>query len=100
MEAMISKAEHDAIVLEKQGQINALKHRLQQLERLFFGAKSERYIPATAPEQMTLFEQGAQPDTEPVEKQKITYERSKKKKPHPGRLPLPDHRLIILRSGA
>ena len=85
---MISKAEYDAAMLEKDGQINALRHRLEQLERLIFAAKSERFAPASPPEQMELFEGGA--GAVEVEKQKITYER-RKQTAHPGRLPLPDH---------
>ena len=87
---MISKAEYDAAMLEKERQINALKFRLEQLERLIFAAKSERFVPVSAPEQMELFEQAASASTEEVEKQKISYQRTKKKA-HPGRTKLPDH---------
>jgi hypothetical protein len=55
MEATVSKAKYDAAI----AQINALKHQLDQLRRLIFASKSERFAPASAPEQMELFEQGA-----------------------------------------
>lgn len=90
VEAMISKAEHDAALAEKQGQINALRHELDQLKRLIFAAKSERFSPVSPPEQMELFARGTDAGAEEEAKQTITYER-KKKKAHPGRLPLPDH---------
>ena len=86
MEATVSKAKYDAAI----AQINALKHQLDQLRRLIFASKSERFVPASAPEQMELFEQGADAGAVEVEKQKITYERKKGKK-HPGRTPLPEH---------
>ena len=68
----------------------SLRHRLEQLERLIFAAKSERMAPATAPEQMALWDEGTNADAEEVEKQTVTYQR-KKKSAHAGRQPLPDH---------
>ena len=95
MEATVSRAEHEAAIRQKQGQIDALRHELAELKRLIFGAKSERFVPATAAaaEQMALWP--PQVDTEePVEpaKERISYQRRKTKaKPHPGRTPLPEH---------
>lgn len=90
MEAVVSKAEYDKL----EARYNALEHRFEQLLKLVHGFKSERFVPASAPEQMELFEGGADVldsvGTEEVEKQEITYERRKKKK-HPGRTKLPDH---------
>lgn len=95
MEATISKAEHEAILAEKDARINALQYRLAQLERLIFSSKSERFVPKSLPEQLELFEEQKKEAVDAVaeqeEKQKISYERSKKKKAHPGRLPLPSH---------
>jgi hypothetical protein len=90
MEMTVSKAEYDAAIAKKDGKINALQYKLDQLRRLIFASKSERFVPASAPEQMELFEQGADAGAVEVEKQKITYERKKGKK-HPGRTPLPEH---------
>ena len=98
MEATISRAEHDAAMRQKQGQIDALRHELAELKRLIFAAKSERFVPAApVAEQMALWDQelphddaacgGGQPATE-----KISYERRRKaKQSHPGRTPLPQH---------
>lgn len=74
---MIPKAVYDAALAEKQEQIDALRHELDQLKRMLFGAKSERIAPAFAPD---------------AEKETITYQRKKRPaKPHPGRAKLPDH---------
>lgn len=89
MEAMISKAEHEAALAEKQGQINALRHELDQLKRMIFAAKSERFAPALAPEQMELFEGAAAGAVEVEKSEEISYTR--RKKPHPGRTKLPDN---------
>ena len=86
MEEMISKAKYDDL----EAKYHALQHQLDQLRRLIFASKSERFVPASAPEQMELFEGGGDAGAEEVEKQKITYERRKKKK-HPGRTKLPEH---------
>lgn len=75
-----------------------LQFRLEQLERLIFGQRRERFIPQdAAAEQLSLF-QGEAPDLALViepdapEKQVVTYERDKPSgKPHPGRNKIPDH---------
>ena len=69
-----------------------LRFQLQQLNRLLFGAKRERFIPNKDENQMTLpFE--VETDLPPKKQQEvITYVREKKNRVnHPGRLPLPDH---------
>jgi transposase len=86
MELTVSKAEYD-ILLAK---YNALEHRFEQLLKLIHGSKSERFAPASAPEQLALFDTVADAGAVEVEKQTITYER-KKSKVHPGRTALPDH---------
>ena len=48
------------------------------------------FTPASAPEQMELFERGAASGTAEETKKQITYNH-KKKKAHPGRTPLPEH---------
>ena len=100
MEATVSRAEYEAAIRQKQGQIDALRHELDQLKRLIFGVKSERFVPATAAaaaaaaEQMALWPPLQADPEEPAEpaKERISYQRRKTKaKPHPGRTPLPDH---------
>ena len=82
----ISKAEYDSLL----GQIALLKHQFAELQRMVFGAKSERFI-APIPNQPTLFEI---PEPEVIEKPKeeITYNRSRPEpKNHPLRLELAAH---------
>jgi len=90
MEAVISKAEYNAQIARRDEQIATLRHELDQLKRLIFAAKSERMAPASAPEQMALWDDEEKAGAEEVEKQTITYKR-KKKSAHAGRQPLPDH---------
>ncbi len=86
----ILRSEYD----QMQAQNLHLMHRLSQLERLVFGRKSERFV-ADSPMagQPTLFSELAAPVVEAeAEKEKIAYERSKRKgveKLHPGRNELP-----------
>ena len=80
----------DEIIAQKDAKIASLEFRLKQLERLIFGAKSERTVSVEHPQQPTLF--GSLQDSTSVEETKsetITYNRTKKK--HPGRNPLPDN---------
>lgn len=69
---------------------NALEFRLLQLEKMIFGAKSERHVSAQHPDQLELFEIDEQePIEQPIEQ--ITYSRKKSTSKHPGRNPFPDH---------
>ena len=92
----VSQADYAAL----RQQNAALRHELDQLKRLLFGAKSERFIPTTPPEQMALWEE---PKTETAAamasvsaaapEQQISYlrRRAAAKKAHPGRAGLPAH---------
>ena len=98
MGAMISKAEHDvmcskydAALHEKDEQINALKHQLEELKRLIFGRKSERFAPAEQPEQLALWGENAGAVQEQEEQTETYKRRKRKRKPHPGRAPIPGH---------
>lgn len=78
-------------LIEKQTrQIEGLKHELSQLKRMIFGQKSERFE-APPDEQQALELFPGQHDTVglQVEKERITYDRRKRKKGH-GRNPIPD----------
>jgi transposase len=71
-----------------------LGFRLAQLERMLFGSKRERFIPQEHPAQLSLDFDVAEAviDAQIQEdKQRISYERKKVRKPHPGRGILPSH---------
>jgi transposase len=74
---------------EKESRITKLEFELGQLRRMIFGAKSERFVPASHPSQLNLLEEPAseiaQPETIIVDK----HERKKKKEKPPVRQPLP-----------
>ena len=97
------EAEKGRIELEKQriesdkqrveSELLYTKYQLDQLRRLIFGYKRERFNPNLAHGQMVLpFGVPEFVDQKPEETEKITYSRRKKNRNnHPGRLPLPDH---------
>jgi transposase len=68
-----------------------LQHELDNLKRMIFGSKSERFVPSD-PGQLGLFGQNQPEPPEPV-KETITYERNKasESKQKPVRLALPAH---------
>src|SRR5210317_464201 len=77
---------------ETQFQLEDTKFQLDQLRRLYYGSKRERFVKDADENQMTLpFE--VPEETEPEKQQEtISYTRTKaKRENHPGRLPLPDH---------
>ena len=82
----VSKAEYDALKAD----YAALKHELEQLKRLIFGSKQERFVPEQVPEQLALeLGQESVAEQSQAETATITYQR--RKKPHPGRTKLPDN---------
>jgi transposase len=78
--------------------IQSLEHELQQLKKMIFGSKQERFIPATGnnPAQLLLDIQAEQSavvkitDVKKIEYTKVTTEVTVKKE-HPGRHQLPGH---------
>ena len=75
-----------------ESRLSQIQFDIDQMKRLLFGAKRERFVKNQDENQMTLpFE--VEPENEPEKQQEtITYVRSKaKRENHPGRLPLPDH---------
>lgn len=70
---------------QTQDQVSLLKNELEQLKRLIFGAKSERFVPDGNEAQLTLFEEA------PVEEatEEIVSAHSRKRKPV--RQALPEH---------
>lgn len=89
----VSKAEYDAMIVPKDGKINALQYQLDQLRRLIFAYKSERFAPASAPEQLTLWDGdlGADAGAKEVKTQSVAAHERKVKKVHPGHTKFPNH---------
>lgn len=68
-----------------------LKHQFEQLKRMIFGTKSERFVPDSLPGQLSLDLNIEQAEQAPVPTEKISYDRKKHRPinitPH-GRLPI------------
>jgi transposase len=69
-----------------------LQFQIDQMNRLLYGAKRERFISNTDENQLSLPFDVPQEEAPEKEKEVITYVREKnKRKEHPGRLALPSH---------
>ena len=100
-EAVISKK--DIVLSEKDSAIQKLTQNVEylafqndQMRRLIFGSKRERFIPEVHPDQLTLsFEEEVTAVSKAVKEEqeqvRIEYQRKKVRKEHPGRMQLPDH---------
>ncbi|MDD7888323.1 IS66 family transposase [Flavivirga sp. 57AJ16] len=88
----ITKKQHE-FFLNQQKEIDLLKHQLAELQRMLFGAKSERFAPASEGQlSLSLDITVSEPQAEEV--QDIAYQRKKVKKAPkkiPVRLPIPSH---------
>ncbi|MBP8790384.1 MAG: IS66 family transposase [Breznakibacter sp.] len=96
-------ADKDAVISEREKTINKLdgdvaylKFQNEQMRRLIFGSKRERFVPQIHPDQLTInFEpQVAEIEAAVLEERKkirVEYERKASKKQHPGRMSLPGH---------
>lgn len=93
---MVPLADYQKLELE----VQELKQRLAWFERMMFGRKSERFVPAQETEgQLQMVFEGEQvQETEQTVRQAIeAYERNvalkkeKNRPPHPGRMPIPAH---------
>ena len=80
---------------EADEKIAALKSQLAELQRLIYGAKSERYVPEIAAEQLSLFEQQRQELLEQYTQLVGAHERKVKPKKKPARLKLPTHLKVV-----
>lgn len=90
--------DYKSLYEESQVSIASLKHELDQLKKMIFGSRHERFIPATGnPSQLQFAiesEQIAQCNI--IDSQKISYTKTtaqvtETKKDHPGRMKLPEH---------
>jgi hypothetical protein len=84
----ISKKELEKLTAER----DEFKRQLNELKRMLFGSKSERFIPVTE-EQLSLFEDLIEKTEKELEKHTIVYQRekAKKQKEQPIRSALPAH---------
>jgi transposase len=93
----MSKALEEQTREELIATVGQLQFRLNELERMIFGRKSERFVPSVpsaAPLQMGLFGDLASAEESTPVKEQLTYERKKPKAKnanHPGRNELPAH---------
>jgi hypothetical protein len=75
-------AENEALIAKNRDltlKIADLSHQLEQLKKLIYGRKSERFIPAVDSNQLSLFgDVVAVEQEEAPAKETITYERAKK----------------------
>ena len=71
--------------------VGTLYHENQNLKKLIFGARSERFIPEAPPEQISLDFGAPEAEKEEPATETITYEREKNSKSKPSRQPIPAH---------
>jgi len=93
-EELITKLDQTKANLDQAEAKNiVLQARLDQLHRLLFGTKSERFVPEEIANQLKLELGEVGKAQDPPEEQKIEYTRKKPKKKsrHAGRQPLPEH---------
>lgn len=89
--------EQAALIKDLLGQIEVLKMQMQQMQKMIFGSKHERFVPDSNPQQLSLnINTGAIEQSSVISAKKITYTRTSSLKEntsavHPGRLKLPDH---------
>lgn len=86
------KAENAALLQR----VQLLQFQLNQLQRVVFGTKSERFVPGASPEQLPLFEGAAPPEAAPAATV-ASHERRRRKAPSRGELPahLPRVEIIL-----
>ena len=81
----------DALIDNMQSRIDQMQFQIDQMNRLLYGAKRERFVHDTDDKQLSLPFNVPEEEAPEKERETITYVRSKEKKQHPGRLPLPSH---------
>lgn len=100
-------AERDSVIAERDSEISklttdldAIRFQNDQLRRMIFGAKRERFVSDVDINQLSIeFEPKAVEIEEAVKAERelivVAYERKKPKKQHPGRLALPSHLPVV-----
>ena len=93
----LPKSEYDALLSQNANyvtEIEYLKHELDKLRRMIFGARSERFVPVIVPGQLSLGLEMEVLAPPAPETETITYTRKKQNQSEVvghGRLPLPSH---------
>jgi transposase len=93
-------AEKESTINKISADNNELRFRIDELKRLIYGSKRERFEPTRDVHQLNLeFEPKAAEIDEEVKAERevirISYERQKSKKEHQGRLALPSHLPVV-----
>jgi len=93
-------AERDSVIAKLTSDNESYKFQIEQLRRMIFGSKRERFESAIDSHQLALeFEPKALEIAESVklerEQIRVSYLRQKPKKEHPGRLALPSHLPVV-----
>jgi len=84
--------QQDVQIAYLESQISQMQFQIDQMKRLLYGAKRERFISNTDENQLSLPYEVEQEDAPEKEQEVITYIREKnKRKQHPGRVALPAH---------
>ncbi len=91
-------AERDRQLNHKSARIFDLEFQVKELQRLIYGSKRERFVSEQSASQLSLgldADEGEVAQVVEAEIEKITYERQKPAKPHPGRMELPSHLPVV-----
>ncbi len=76
--------------------IEDLQFQIAQFKRMLFGSKRERFESNQNPDQLALaFDIEPEKIEAEIEKEKVSYERAKSRKQHPGREALPSHLPVV-----
>ena len=80
------------LINSMESKMSQMQFQIDQMNRLLYGAKRERFVQNTDENQLSLPFDVPEEKAPEKEQETITYVRSKeKRKEHPGRLPLPSH---------
>jgi len=93
-------AERDSVITKLTADLEAFRFQNDQLRRMIFGSKRERFESVIDSNQLALeFEPKAAEIEEAVKAERefirVAYERQKPKKEHPGRVALPSHLPVV-----
>jgi len=86
------KSNLETLAIKLQAKVDYMQFQIDQLNRLLFGAKRERFVSQTDEKQLKLPFDVEEVQTPEKQQEVITYVRQKtKRENHPGRIALPDH---------